>query len=226
MKKLCIVLDTAWVLGKRGSSTLPAASLAAYLKEKGEHARAMSFTRVEVTLPDNGQAYDTLCEVVVSYIAKAYSMVEREVADVLSFSLEDAEDTTPKAVPAPAETPEPAPGNQAPVSIPQLLGAEELQSLCSQIQNMAPLLQARNLGHILTGRSYLFSIDDGCGLTTSLELLQKLFRETGLFTLISDEVFDYMLGMSINIVDEFNDKLLMLSKGLIDMDALISSLNY
>lgn len=45
-------------------------------------------------------------------------------------------------------------------------------------------------------------------------------------SLISDEVFDYMLGMSINIVDEFNDKLLMLSKGLIDMDTLISSLNY
>ena len=45
-------------------------------------------------------------------------------------------------------------------------------------------------------------------------------------SLISTEVFDYMLGMSINIVDEFNDKLLMLSKGLIDFDTLKSSLNY
>ena len=45
-------------------------------------------------------------------------------------------------------------------------------------------------------------------------------------SLISDEVFNYMLGMSINIVDEFNDKLLMLSKGLIDLDALLESLNY
>ena len=45
-------------------------------------------------------------------------------------------------------------------------------------------------------------------------------------SLISTEVFDYMLGMSINIVDEYNDKLLMLSKGLIDFDTLKSSLNY
>lgn len=45
-------------------------------------------------------------------------------------------------------------------------------------------------------------------------------------SLISDEVFNYMLGMSINIVDEFNDKLLMLSKGLIDLDTLLESLNY
>lgn len=45
-------------------------------------------------------------------------------------------------------------------------------------------------------------------------------------SLISSEVFNYMLGMSINIVDEFNDKLLMLSKGLIDIETLKSSLNY
>lgn len=45
-------------------------------------------------------------------------------------------------------------------------------------------------------------------------------------SLISGEVFDYMLGMSINIVDEFNDKLLMLSKGLIDLDTLLTSLRY
>jgi hypothetical protein len=45
-------------------------------------------------------------------------------------------------------------------------------------------------------------------------------------SLISGDVFDYMLGMSINIVDEFNDKLLMLSKGMIGLDAIMSSLNY
>lgn len=45
-------------------------------------------------------------------------------------------------------------------------------------------------------------------------------------SLISKDVFDYMLGMSINIVDEFNDKLLMLSKGLIDLDTLMRDLNY
>lgn len=45
-------------------------------------------------------------------------------------------------------------------------------------------------------------------------------------SLISNDVYNYVLGMSINIVDEFNDKLLMLSKGLIDLDTLKKSLNY
>lgn len=45
-------------------------------------------------------------------------------------------------------------------------------------------------------------------------------------SLIANDVFNYMLGMSINIVDEFNDKLLMLSKGLIDLDTLKESLGY
>lgn len=45
-------------------------------------------------------------------------------------------------------------------------------------------------------------------------------------SLISNDVFNYMLGMSINIVDEYNDKLLMLSKGLIDFETLKKSLNY
>lgn len=45
-------------------------------------------------------------------------------------------------------------------------------------------------------------------------------------SLISGDVFDYMLGMSINIVDEFNDKLLMLAKGMMDLDTLMNSLNY
>lgn len=43
---------------------------------------------------------------------------------------------------------------------------------------------------------------------------------------ISDKVFERMLGLSINIVDEFNDKLLMLEKGLLSIDDLMKSLNY
>ncbi len=45
-------------------------------------------------------------------------------------------------------------------------------------------------------------------------------------SLISTEVYSYMLGMAINIVDEFNDKLLMLSKGMLDLEGLQKSLGY
>lgn len=45
-------------------------------------------------------------------------------------------------------------------------------------------------------------------------------------SLISSDVFNYLLGMSINIVDEFNDKLLMLAKGIMTFEQLKESLNY
>ena len=43
---------------------------------------------------------------------------------------------------------------------------------------------------------------------------------------VGAELFDYMMGMSINIDDEFNDQLLMLAKGLIDIDTILKKLNY
>lgn len=43
---------------------------------------------------------------------------------------------------------------------------------------------------------------------------------------VGEDLFNYMLGMSINIVDEFNDQLLALSKGLIELDAFLKKLNY
>lgn len=43
---------------------------------------------------------------------------------------------------------------------------------------------------------------------------------------VGGELFRYMLGMSVNIVDEFNDKLLMLAKGLMDIDVLLKDLQY
>lgn len=50
-----------------------------------------------------------------------------------------------------------------------------------------------------------------------------LFNMTTCFrgSLLSDEVFSYLLGMSGAIVDNYNDKLLMLQKGLIDLETFL-----
>jgi len=42
----------------------------------------------------------------------------------------------------------------------------------------------------------------------------------------SDEVIRYMLGMSVSIVDEFNDKLMLLAKDFITLNDLLKKLNY
>ena len=47
-----------------------------------------------------------------------------------------------------------------------------------------------------------------------------LFKMTSSFidSLISDSLLEYLIGSTCYLVDEYNDKLLMLSKGLLDLD--------
>ena len=51
-----------------------------------------------------------------------------------------------------------------------------------------------------------------------------LFKLTSSFidSLLSQELFEYMIGVSCCAVDEFNDKLLMLAKGLISVDVFFN----
>ncbi len=43
-------------------------------------------------------------------------------------------------------------------------------------------------------------------------------------SLIADRVFDYMIGVSINTVDEYNDKLFLLAKGMLSLFDLLQDL--
>ncbi len=70
--------------------------------------------------------------------------------------------------------------------VEKLLGAEEFVQLCRSIDALAPLLKKQNLSHILTNRSYVFSVDDGGGLTTALTLMKKLMAEHQLFRFKGD----------------------------------------
>lgn len=43
---------------------------------------------------------------------------------------------------------------------------------------------------------------------------------------VNNKLFEALIGISVNIVDEFNDKLLLLAKDMYTLDALKESLNY
>ena len=63
-----------------------------------------------------------------------------------------------------------------------LVGASEFKSLAEEIALIAPVVAKSECYDILTSRSYLFSIGDGNGLTTYLNLFADLLEELGLFT--------------------------------------------
>jgi hypothetical protein len=45
-------------------------------------------------------------------------------------------------------------------------------------------------------------------------------------SLIADRVFTYVVGVTINTVDDYNDKLFMMSKGMLELPALLEELHY
>ena len=64
--------------------------------------------------------------------------------------------------------------------------------------------------------SYSMDLKDG----TVMYMQTTCYRGS----LISSEVFRYMIGLSNSIVDAFNDKLLMLQNGIMDLDAFIKAI--
>ena len=82
----------------------------------------------------------------------------------------------------PEEAP-PAQGTSALAQIHALVGAEEFKALADELARIAPALRALKGQSYLERNSYLFTIDDGYGLTTALKLFARLLKE---YKLISD----------------------------------------
>lgn len=62
-----------------------------------------------------------------------------------------------------------------------LIGAEDLKHLIEEIRMLAPHIIARKTYEAFAFQNYLFAINDGCGLTTCLNLLARLLAELKLF---------------------------------------------
>lgn len=61
--------------------------------------------------------------------------------------------------------------------IDELVGAGEFKQIAHEIVQIAPEVRSRKTYEIFTSQCYLFSIGDGCGTTTCVELLAKLLAE-------------------------------------------------
>ncbi len=203
MIRLTIDLDQSWVLSHRGADQLPTSAIAEALQAKGLTVTTSGFTKVLVELPE-GITLEQVRAVVAEKLAQKYQISSQEMDRVVEFREEIVEDkpkereqASPQPIAAPIPIPDSNPEVQGksqpiPMGVPRatamerlnkMLGAEELAKLCKNISDMAPMLKMRNLCHIVTNRSFLFSVDDGYGLTTALSLMVELYNELGLLKL-------------------------------------------
>ncbi len=85
-------------------------------------------------------------------------------------------------------------GTSATDEINQLVGAVEFKALAKEIIGIADEIKRTDTREVFTNQCYLFSIGDGCGLTTYLELLAKLIAEEKLCDMASRPVREERLG--------------------------------
>ena len=89
--------------------------------------------------------------------------------------------------------------------INELVGAAEFNALAKEIVGIADEIKRTDTYEVFTNQCYLFSIGDGCGLTTYLELFAKLISDKKLCNMSSHPVREERLGAYRESAEPFED---------------------
>lgn len=97
--------------------------------------------------------------------------------------------------------------------IDELVGAIEFKALAKEIISIADEIKRTNTYEVFTNQCYLFSIGDGCGLSTYLELFAKLISDKKLCNMSSHPVREERLGAYRESAEPFEDAYRALGNG-------------
>ncbi len=195
-----IKFDPAWVLSKRGDRVLPIERVSAAVEEQlGAKITSKTLTECQGTLvvpPDLDLVEDRLEEIVRELYSlsddKHFSVIVEEVtadSPELSDEREMASSNTSSVKSSPkklgdSRPPKPEKSSAA-ERIRALIGAPAFKELAEETIKIAPVVRKYGTFETVTGRCCLFSVNDGCGLSTYLELYADLLEELELFQIES-----------------------------------------
>lgn len=97
--------------------------------------------------------------------------------------------------------------------INNLVGAVEFKSLAEEIATIAPQIRAQKTFDVFTQQNYLFSIGDGCGLSTYLQQLAKLIYVTQLRPMFNRPIIEGKLAPYKESMEPFEEVMDVLSRG-------------
>lgn len=201
--KTCLTVDLAvsFVLEHKEDDPLPIELIKRKFEtEQGVDVRKASFTSLSLVL-DNGVDSDAISE----KIRQIFSAQYPEDGEVLSLSKseEDSEDADENGDGESEDEDGEEDGEEEEevetrhsrkeegkkngrtaktvmADIEKLIGAEEFKALCRELVEVAPELVRSKTVDVFTHRTYLFSINDGDGLSTYLKLFAELLTKLGL----------------------------------------------
>ena len=217
VKKLVIELDGAWVLQHRDDDELPIEAIKAELgKDASLKITNDTLTSVTVLYSEGATDDAAIKDSVLRLLAARYTdesaqevvnfqgqaPTEEEISKAFqqkeSEQEEGASDQPSKGeeekFALPKEEEAKGPEGHALENIEQLVGAAEFKALSREIVSVAAEIRSTQSYGVFTHRCYLFSIGDGCGLTTYLQHLANLIGEESLAKMSHRSVREVRLG--------------------------------
>lgn len=188
MKKvLCIELSYGWVLSRIDDSKYPIEMLKDKLL-RGSKFTVVSESYVHLTLEMDEKDVEKTKSKVTSFFTQKYGKDSIEALtfsdqDVVSDIDDDEDDVYGEDTTANDEGSTPL-GNTL-EKIDKLVGAKEFKDFAKEIVKVAPIIKKKRSQDVFAAQGYLFSIGDGCGLSTYLELFATLVEVLGLASIVA-----------------------------------------
>lgn len=193
-------LDTEWVLTRRADEVFPIEFVLNNLKNSFEYS-LISSSYAEFLIEVDEEIAEKVASAVMAIMNDHYKLpitsdrfaiiVGGPATDANSAKKEQEKDPeTLHAEKVEARRPY---VQEVLQKINDLSGALELKQLAGEIVSLYPVLSQETMREIFTYRSYLFSINDGNGLSSSLKLLGDLIWECDLMELCRRRVYEEKL---------------------------------
>lgn len=188
MKKyLCIELSYGWVLSRIDDSKYPIEMLKDKLL-RGNKFTVVSESYVHLTLEMDEKDVEKTKSKATSFFTQKYGKDSLEALtfsdqDVVLDIEDDEDDVYGEDITVNDEGSTPL-GNTL-EKIDKLVGAKEFKDFAKEIVKLAPIIKKKHSQDVFAAQSYLFSIGDGCGLSTYLELFATLVEALGLAPIVA-----------------------------------------
>lgn len=191
MTNLTISVDKAWLFQHVFDDVLPIEFIEKFLDSNDIYeVKAHNVSSISIAFDEDKISNDKTIELIKDEFKAKYSLEDDEVNNLIIFDLleDDGEtnsqtknktDSDSKKIKVEGQDKE----NETVSAIEEieaLVGAEEFKELSRNLVSISSEVKRTNSFEVFQNRCYLFSISEGCGLTTYLHKLAKLLKGTGL----------------------------------------------
>ena len=216
-KKIVIELNGNWILQHRNDDELPIEAIRnELLKDQTLQVKESTLTSLTIIYDEGNTNHSEIESDVISFFKTRYPKDDlKEVISFYSETYEEKETAGPKSSDNDyedgtivkesdkneddrARQSERANGtgsvDEVDAKINALVGAKEFKKLSKEITAIAYEIKQTDTYEVFTNQCYIFSIGDGCGLTTYLKLLAELIEKNGLCRMASSPVREVRLA--------------------------------